>query len=181
MINIIYLTMVKTIKLSEEQYNKVMEMTFAHGIDAKNSLPDYQMSTVNADGVLDKGEMGNPTTTDKAYVMTKNYPWGVGRTARGALIFTEENNNADKSGDGVNDMFNHADANELTDGNEDDDSCVIPMSIERHADRLISAINTANLPPKKIINLVNKIIDSVNIRSLPPSYKKETSMKILSK
>jgi hypothetical protein len=180
--------MAKTIKLREDQYNKVMEMTFAHGIDAKNNLPDYQMSTVNADGVLDKGEMGNPTTSKDIDVMTKNFPWGVGRTTRSGVFFTEEQgnisdmyNDTDQSGDGVKDMFNHADANELTDGNENDDACVIPMSIERHADRLISAINTANLPPKKLINLVNKIIDSVNIGSLPPSYKKETSMKILAK
>lgn len=178
--------MAKTIKLSEEQYNKVMEMTFAHGIDAKNNLPDYQMSTVNSDGVLDKGEMGKPTTTDQAAVMAKNFPWGVGRTTRSGVFFTEGQgdisdmyNDTDQSGDGVKDMFNHADANELTDGDDSDDACVIPMSIERHADRLISAINSANLPPKKIINLINKVIDSVDIKNLPPSYKRETSMKIL--
>lgn len=171
--------MKKTIKLTEAQMKRIEEMTFDGGIDTPMTIPEYPQSQVTVSGKMSDDEFADPVTTDDvAGKMCKSFPWGTAY-ARGYApkVMMED----DATGDGVNDMFNHTDANELNDGDETDDQQIIPHSVEMHLDRLIQSIRQADLPPKKQMNILNKLVDSLGLKGIPPSYKKETSMKIFSK
>lgn len=182
----------KIIRLTEKQLKRLKEEAFDQGFDNANTIPEYPQSTVNVSGKVNSDEFANPVTTDDvANKMAKSFPWGVGAYYRGTSLpmvqegeessISDMYNNTDQTGDGVKDKFNHADANVLNDGNEDDDQQIIPHTIEIHLDRLIKAIQNANLPAKKQINILNKLVDNMNLQGIPPSYKKETSMKIFAK
>lgn len=184
--------MARIVRLTEEQMKYIEENTILNGFDTPSEVPEYTMSKVSVSGKMNPEEFADPITTDdKADTMAKSFPWGTGSYYKGTHIpmvqeqeqntVSDPYNDTDQSGDGVKDKFNHADANELNDGNEDDDLEVIPRSVEMYLDRLIAAANSANLTPKKKINILNKLVDKMNLQGLPPSYKKETSMKIFSK
>lgn len=170
----------KIIKLTEEQFRKLEEENFTSIIDSSYEIPEYIPSQSTPEGKVNDEEFAEIVTTDDlGDKMCKNFPWGYRGNLRYAMRMVAEN--SDKSGDGVPDMFNHPDANELNDGNEADDQEIIPISIEKHLDRLIQSINDTNLPPKKKVCILNKLIDKADLKGLPPSYATETSMKIKSK
>lgn len=187
--------MKKIIRLTEAQLKQIEESTFNNGIDDPNPIPEYPHSQISVSGQENDEEFANPVTTDNvADKMCKSFPWGVGSYYRGNHIpmvqegiapeqgsISDMSNDTDQTGDGVKDMFNHADANELTDGNEDDDQQVIPHTVEMHLDRLIDAIRSSNLAPKKQMAILNKLIANTDIQNVPPSYKRETSMKVFAK
>lgn len=170
----------KIIRLTEEQLKKIEEKIFSNGIDPSSEIPEYIPSQSTPEGKLDKDNFANPVTTDNlGDKMCKNFPWGYRGNMRYASQIVYENE--DMSGDGVPDMFNHEDANELNNGNEADDQETIPFSVEKHLDGLINSAETSSLTPKKKMCIVNKLVDKMDLKGLPPSYATETSMKIKAK
>lgn len=184
--------MPRTIVITEEQLKQIEEAIFDNGLDSLNTIPQYIGSQVTTSGKENDEDFADPITSGElAGKMSKSFPWGTGAYYRGTTVpainedgqgaVSDMYNNTDQTGDGVKDMFNHADANELNDGDETDDQQIIPYSVERHLDRLIDSIKQMKLTPKKQINVLNKLVDNLDIKTLPPSYKKETSMKIFAK
>lgn len=184
--------MAKVIVLTEEQLRKIEEMTFDKGIVSPSTIPNYPQSQVTVSGKKNKEEFADPVTTDQyADNLSKSFPWGCGAYYRGYLSpivaegeesgISDMYNDTDETGDGVPDKFNHADANQLSNSDETDNMEVIPHSIEKHLNKLIQAVKQANLPEKKQVNILNKLIDSMDIENIPPSYKKESMLKISAK
>ena len=158
--------MPRTIKLTEEQFRLLQENMFKTGIDDANPIPDYQMSQINADGVMDYGEMGKPTTTDQVDVMTKMFPWGYGNYARGypGMNLREDNdsdveisdlnvdsNTRDENGVRLSNTPAHMD--ELSDENEKDDMEIISNTVERNVDGILKIVNSQNTPQVKRLRL----------------------------
>ncbi len=178
--------MKKIIRLTEAQMRQIEESTFNNGIDDPNSIPEYPHSQVTVSGQENDEDFGKPVTTDDfADKQCKSFPWGVGSYYRGTHVpMVAEGIDTASDGeikDNVDQFYNHSDSNELIDGNEEDDQEIIPHSIEIHLDRLIDAMRDMNLTPKKEVAILNKLIANSNIQNLPPSYKKETSMKVFAK
>lgn len=170
----------KIIRLTEKQLRKLEEGGLSNIIDSSCEIPEYIPSQSTPEGKMNDDEFAEIVTTDDlGDEMCKNFPWGYRGNLRYAMRMVAEN--SDKSRDGVPDVFNHPDANKLNDGNKSNDQEIIPISVEKHLDRLIQAINKAKLPPKKKVNILNKFIDNTDLKGLPPSYATETSMKIKSK
>ena len=86
-------------------------------------------------------------------------------------------NQEDSNGDGVEDAYNHADANyeQFGDYNE------IPASVKTHLDRLVTSLKNEPMTPKKQIMVLNYIIDNANLKNIPSSYKRESMKKIAAK
>lgn len=184
--------MQRTIRLTEEQLKEIQESTFDNGIDTPSTIPEYPQSQVNVSGKMNDEDFADPVTTDQfADKQAKSFPWGCGAYYRSTATpmvqeaeqgaISDVHNDTDQTGDGVKDIFNHADANQLIDGDETDDQQIIPHSIEMHLDRLIQAMQQQRLAPKKQMNILNKLIAAMDIKGIPPSYKKEASMKIFAK
>lgn len=182
----------KIIRLTEKQLKEIEESMFSTGFDSPNAVPEYPQSETTVSGKINPEEFADPVTTDDfADAQCKSFPWGVGAYYRGTHVpmvaegeqaaISDMYNDTDQTGDGVPDKFNHAETNQLTDGDESDDQQIIPHTVEMHLDRLINAIRQTNLSPKKQANILNKLIANTNIQNLPPSYKKESSLKILNK
>ena len=177
--------MKKTIKITEAQKMRLKEMLFPNGSDSASPMRQYHDSHVTADGyVNDTDGGGEPLTGDRlGKMMCKNYPFGtayyhtVYARPLGESEMSDLYNQEDSDNDGVDDTYNHADANynQFGDFNE------IPGSVKIYLDKLVDALKTATLPPKKQLMVLNYIIDNAGLNNLPPSYKKETMKKIAAK
>ena len=175
----------KTIKITEEQKQRLKEMLFPNGTESADSIPQYHGDRIVASGYVDDEDGGGiPTTgTQVSNTMCKNYPWGIGyyRGAVARPVFEAEMsdlyNQEDSNGDGVEDTYNHADANyeQFGDFNE------IPGNVKVYLNKLVDAVKGANLPPKKQLMVLNYIIDNAGMNNIPFSYKKETMKKIAAK
>ncbi|MBP5723695.1 MAG: hypothetical protein J6X18_09015 [Bacteroidales bacterium] len=177
--------MKKTIKITEEQKARLKEMLFPNGSDSADDMREYHGSFVTADGYVNDTDGGaEPLTGDRfSHMMCKNYPWGIGYY-RGAVArpvweseMSDLYNQEDSNGDGVEDSYNHADANleQFGDSNE------IPGEVKTYLDKLVNALKGANLNPKKQLMVLNYIIDNAGLNNIPFSYKKETMKKIAAK
>lgn len=178
--------MLRIIRLTEGQLKHIEETTFDNGIDTPNPIPEIPQGQVAVAGKMETGDddYSNPVTTgDIANTKAKSFPWGTGSYYRGTHNpMVAEGIDAESDGniqDGVDKFYNHDISNELIDGDESDDQQIIPHSVEMHLDRLISSMKT--LTPKKQMAILNKLIANTDIQSVPPSFKKESSLKILSK
>ena len=111
--------MKKTIKITEEQKQRLGEMLFQGGDDNPSPLKQYHNSQVVADGYVDDTDGGGePITGDKfGKMLCKNYPYGTAyyHTAYarplGESEISDLYNNEDSNDDGVKDTYNHADSN----------------------------------------------------------------------
>lgn len=179
--------MPRTIKLTEEQFRLLQENVFKTGIDDANPIPDYQMSQINADGVMDYGEMGKPTTTDQVDVMTKMFPWGYGNYARGYPgMNLREDNDSDVEISDLNADSNTRDENgvrlsntpaymdELSDENEKDDMEIISNTVERNVDGILKIVNSQNTPQVKRVEIAKALSNAlygnnqnVNLSGIP--------------
>ena len=172
----------KTIKITEEQKEKLKEMLFPNGSDNANTMRQYHGSNVTADGyVNDTDGGGEPLTGDRyGNMLCKNYPFGIGynKTAIARPVYEAEisdlYNQEDSNNDGVEDSYNHSDANyeQFGDFNE------IPGTVKIWMDKLTNALKQEKLPPKKQIMVINYIIDKSGLSGIPFSYKKETMKKL---
>lgn len=166
--------MPRTIKLTEEQFRLLQENMFKTGIDDANPIPDYQMSQINADGVMDYGEMGKPTTTDQVDVMTKMFPWGYGNYARGYPgMNLREDNDSDVEISDLNVDSNTRDENgvrlsntpayidELSDENEKDDMEIISNTVERNIDGILKIVNSQNTPQVKRVEIAKALSNAL--------------------
>ena len=174
----------KIIRLTEAQLKQIEEGTFNNGIDDPSPIPEFPHSQISVSGQENAEEFADPVTTDNvANTMAKSFPWGTGSYYHGNHVpMVQEGIAPEQDGeikDGVDQFYNHDISNELIDGNEDDDQQIIPHSIEMHLDRLISSMK--GLAPKKQMAILNKLIANTDIQAVPPSFKKESSMKIFGK
>lgn len=179
--------MPRTIKLTEEQFRLLQENVFKTGIDDANPIPDYQMSQINADGVMDYGETGKPTTTDQVDVMAKMFPWGYGNYARGYPgMNLREDNDSDVEISDLNADSNTRDENgvrlsntpsymdELSDENEKDDMEIISNTVERNVDGILKIVNSQNTPQVKRVEIAKALSNAlygnnqnVNLSGIP--------------
>ena len=175
----------RTIKITEEQKNKLKEMLFPNGSDSASSMRQYHQSFVTANGYVNDVDGGAkpPTGTEISNTMSKQYPFGVGLRTMMPLPrcceaeMSDLYNQEDSNGDGVEDTYNHADANyeQFGDFNE------LPGDVKKYLGMLTDAVLKANLPPKKQLMVLNYIIDKSGMNNIPFSYKKETMKKIAAK
>ena len=176
--------MQKIIRLTEQQLKEIEESTFDNGIDTPNPIPEIPQGQIAVAGKKDTEDYSNPVTTgDFANTQAKSFPWGTGSYYRGTHIpMVAEGIDAQQDGDikdGVDKFYNHDISNELIDGDEQDDQEIIPHSVEIHLDRLIDAMK--GIAPKKQMAILNKLIANTDIQNVPPSFKRESSMKIFAK
>lgn len=172
----------KTIKITEEQKTRLKEMLFPNGTDSANPMRQYHDSKVVADGYVDDVDGGGePLTGDRlGKTMCKNYPFGYGyhyvNMARPMMEaeMCDLYNQEDSNNDGVEDTYNHADANYEQFGGFNE----IPGSVKIYMDKLVDALKTNTLTPKKQLMVLNYIIDNAGLQNLPSSYKRETIKKI---
>lgn len=164
----------KTIKLTEEQFRILKENMFKTGIDDSNPIPDFQMSKINADGVKDYGEMGNPTTTDQIDVMTKMFPWGYGTYARcypGMTLWEGDDSDVEISDlnvdsntrdeNGVRLSNTPAYMDELSDENEKDDMEIISNTVERNVDGILNIVSGQDVPQIKQIEIAKALSNAL--------------------
>ena len=177
--------MKKTIKITEEQKARLKEMLFPNGSDSADDMREYHGSFVTADGYVNDTDGGaEPLTGDRfSHMMCKNYPFGTAyyHTAYarplGESEISDLHNQEDADDDGVEDSYNHADANYRQFGNFNE----IPESVKVHLDRLVDSLKSVTLTPKKQLMVLNYIIDNAGLNNIPSSYKKETMKKIAAK
>lgn len=168
--------------LTQEQLDYINEAMFDTGFEDPSPFPEILGSQVSADGIKSPGEPADPQITDRVAqgAAPNRYFFGFRNGNGYSTLVREGFDNNDKSGDGVNDMFN-TNANQLNNGNPNDDREIISHSVQRPLNALINATETAGLTPYKKANVINKVIDKMDLTDLPQSYKRETAYKILNK
>ena len=78
--------------------------------------------------------------------------------------------------DGVDDFYNNAELDTLGNGDTNDDLIKIPESVQRKMNLLIDSMQM--LSPKQQAIVLNKIIESFDLSSIPYSWLKELRLKI---
>ena len=82
----------------------------------------------------------------------------------------------DENQDGVDDFYNSEELDTLGNGNESDDLVKVPESVQHKMGILIDAMQ--NLTPKQQAIVLNKMIESFDLSSLPYAWLKELRLKI---
>lgn len=179
------------IRITEEQYKSLQETIGGEVFLSNSEIPEYPQDQVYPASNKGNQPANPPITKNVSDTMAPQYPWGCPGAVGGQYYrpLSENNeggisdlyNDRDQTGDGVVDKFNHADANILNNGDSKDDLTVIPYTIQKPLNALLRALEKANLPCKKQVMVLNLIIDKMNLAEMPPSYKKETILKIYNK
>lgn len=171
----------KVVKITRQQFNEAEGDDMFQYLDWNDGdRPFSAQSEISADGKMNSGGNGDPLTTDKVAAMVTpqsalRYKGFFGRQ-RGIMSMREDN---DRNGDGVDDFYNDKELDTLSDGNKDNDTTRVPSSVLKKLDMLIDAIAMAALKPKQVAMVMNKVIENMNFETVPFSWRKELSMKIL--
>lgn len=164
----------RIIKITEAQLREAEGDAFKY-LDANDGTKPYNgQSTITANGKLNGEENGEPIFTDRISKQRTPQAWSRYRMYGNLSMMphTEQDNfnegiavsdgNIEKNG--INDfdekvaMMGQGNGLEtMSDGNSNNNLCVIPNGIDRATDILINQISQYNLNPKQIAMVIDKI------------------------
>ena len=170
--------MAKIIKLTKTQLLEADGTAFEY-FDADNSIPsNVGTKEIGVTGKVNDKEYGNPASSDKiANTMTVqgyNRYRMYGSNVRPDTIRENDDNN-----DGVDDFYNHSELDILSDNDDQNNLIKIPKGVDVKLDSLIDSIT--NLQPKQQAIVLNKLVETMKLDSIPYSWAKELMQKILSR
>lgn len=169
------------IKISEAQYKLITEDLsdeFMY-LSGNDDAPHYDgQVNVTANGKTDDAENGNPVTADKVQHMLTPQSYNRYRSYGNISHAMRESN--DKNNDGIDDFYNNDELDILSNGIENDNLMKIPSGIERKVDILVDAIKNTNLKPKQQAIVLNKIVETFDLSTIPYAWKKELVLKLMS-
>lgn len=173
----------KNIKITERQYKMLQEVSdkdFSYFKNDDTKPYDGQMN-VTANGKIDPETNANPTTGDK--VQRSMTPQGYARYRSYGNIYPRTMQEGvspsnDKNNDGIDDFYNYDELDILSNNDEEDNLIKIPKGIDVKTQMLIDAINSSNLNPKQQAIVLNKLIETLNLSTIPYSWKKELILKL---
>ena len=85
----------------------------------------------------------------------------------------------DDNNDGVDDFYKHSELDILSDNDDQNNLIKIPKGVDVKLDSLIDSIT--NLQPKQQAIVLNKLVETMKLDSIPYSWAKELMNKILSR
>lgn len=167
----------RVIKLTEKQIQEA-EGNFEYFTGS--TTPNYNgQKEVTVSGKLEQDEYGKPTTTD-SFASTQ-HPMSYARYGFiNSKPYTTIKEN-DENKDGVDDFYNHKDANVLTDNDNMNNLTRIPKGVENRLNRLISQMENSSLNPRQRAAILTRLIDVCNLGELDHSWRKELVLKINAK
>lgn len=175
--------MAKNIKITERQYKMLQEASdedFSYFKDDDTKPYDGQVN-ITANGKTNPETNAKPVTGDK--VQRSMTPQGYARYRSYGNIYPRTmqegiNPTKDQNSDGVDDFYNHNELDILSNGNQNDNLVKIPSGIDTKTQILIDAINSNHLNPKQQAIVLNKLIETLNLSTIPYSWKKELMLKL---
>lgn len=169
--------MPKNIKITEEQYKKILESKeddFSYLTNSDTKPYDGQLN-ITANGKTEPDENANPVTADK--VQRSLTPQSYRRYRSYGNIsprFMREGIDVDQSRDFYDVKgFNNEELNTLTDNDDKDNLVKIPKSVENKLNILLDSIKSLSLSPKQQAIVLNKIIEALDYDAIPNQWKKE--------
>ncbi len=168
----------KIIKVTKKQLKETEGDAFKY-LDTDNNVPSSNgNSEIGVTGKIDDNNYGEPSNSDKiANTLT---PQGYNRYRMyGNNVIPGWIKESDINNDGVDDFYNHAELDTLSDGDTSNNLIKIPRGTEYKLDILID--NITKLQPKQQAMVLNKLVETMNISSIPYSWAKELMHKILTR
>lgn len=167
----------RVVKITEQQLKEAEGFTF---LDSENDTPNGDGQThISVGGRLDGDTMAKPIDTDSvkdtitanAYNRYYDRYYGIKRPLNCSV-----NENQDMDGDtdnnGVDDFFEKPEL----DNSSKNDIVQIPQGVQRKVDLLLNDMK--RLSPKQQAIVLDKVIESLNLSSLPPSYLKNLRLDV---
>ena len=170
--------MAKIIKLTKTQLMEADSTAFGY-LDAENSTPsNVGTKEIGVTGKIDDKEYGDPIPSDKiANTMTVQ---GYNRYRMyGSNVRPHSIRENDVNNDGVDDFYNNSELDILSNNDDQDNLIKIPKGVDAKLDLLIHSIT--NLQPKQQAMVLNKLVETMKLDSIPYSWAKELMHKILSR
>ena len=170
--------MAKIIKLTKAQLMEADSTAFGY-LDVDNSTPsNVGTKEIGVTGKIDDKEYGDPIPSDKiANTMTVQ---GYNRYRMyGSNVRPHSIRENDVNNDGVDDFYNHSELDILSNNDDQDNLIKIPKGVDAKLDLLIHSIT--NLQPKQQAMVLNKLVETMKLDSIPYSWAKELMHKILSR
>lgn len=166
--------MKRIIKITESQLRETEGEAFKYIDTSDDTKPYNGQSTITSNGKLDGEDNAEPIFTDRIAKQRTPQAWARYRMYGNINkpphaepnIFTEGVAVSDGNikNNGINDfnekvaMMGQGNGIEtMSDGNSNNNLCVIPNGIDRATDRLINLIGQYNLNPKQIATILDKI------------------------
>ena len=170
--------MAKIIKLTKAQLMEADSTAFGY-LDVENSTPsNVGTKEIGVTGKIDDKEYGDPIPSDKiANTMTVQ---GYNRYRMyGSNVRPHSIRENDVNNDGVDDFYNNSELDILSNNDDQDNLIKIPKGVDAKLDLLIHSIT--NLQPKQQAMVLNKLVETMKLDSIPYSWAKELMHKILSR
>lgn len=170
--------MAKIIKLTKAQLMEADSTAFGY-LDVDNSTPsNVGTKEIGVTGKIDDKEYGDPIPSDKiANTMTVQ---GYNRYRMyGSNVRPHSIRENDVNNDGVDDFYNNSELDILSNNDDQDNLIKIPKGVDAKLDLLIHSIT--NLQPKQQAMVLNKLVETMKLDSIPYSWAKELMHKILSR
>ena len=169
--------MPKNIKITEEQYKKILESTeddFSY-LSNNDTKPYDGQVNITANGKIEPDKNAKPVTADKvqhsltpqSYRRYRSYGNISPRCMREGVEINQSNDFYDVKG------FNNKELNTLTDKDDKDNLVKIPKGVETKINILLDSIKSLNLSPKQQAIVLNKIIEALDYDAIPNQWKKE--------
>lgn len=162
----------RIIKLTRQQLTEAENAAFGY-LDNGDFKQYSGQSEISVAGKKDDEEWGNPKTSDNfADKMTaQTYNRYCGKAFKPHTLREDDANK-----DGVDDFYNNPELDTLGNETTDDDLVKIPVSVQRKVNILIDSMKI--LAPKQQAIVLNKIIESFDLSTIPYAWLKELRLKI---
>ena len=165
----------RIIKITEQQLMEAEKNAFSY-LDNGDFKQYNGQSEISVGGKENDKEDAEPKTSDDtaSKITSQTYNRYAGFALKPHTLRENDMNN-----DGVDDFYNNAELDTLGNGNTNDDLVKIPESVQRKMNLLIDSMQM--LSPKQQAIVLNKIIESFDLSSIPYSWLKELRLKISKK
>lgn len=160
------------IKLTKKQLAEAEKDAFGY-LDNGDFKQYNGQSEISVGGKKDSDEYAEPKTTDDTAdkISAQTYNRYTGFALKPHALREDDANR-----DGVDDFYNNDELDTLGNNTSDDDLVKIPMGVQKKADILIDSMQM--LSPKQQAIVLNKLIESFDLSSLPYAWLKELRLKI---
>ena len=162
----------RIIKLTKQQLTEAENGAF--GYLNNGDFKEYNgQSEITVTGKKDDDEYGNPKTSDNLAnkISAQTYNRYCGFAFKPHTLREDDNNK-----DGVDDFYNNDELDTLGNNSNNDDLVKIPVSVQRKVNILIDSMQM--LTPKQQAIVLNKLIESFDLSSIPYAWLKELRLKI---
>ena len=165
----------RIIKLTKQQLTEAENGDFNY-LDDGDFKQYSGQSEISVTGKKDDEEWGKPKTSDNFAdkITAQTYNRYCGKALKPHTLREDDTNK-----DGVDDFYNNAELDTLGNETTDDDLVKIPTSVQRKVNILIDSMQM--LSPKQQAIVLNKIIESFDLSTIPYAWLKELRLKINAK